>query len=207
MALGVCGAENARASPSGQTEGVRRMDGPARSGVNPVSMRLAWRGVHLGCVSGLPLLPARLWVGNPSLVARRWRGFINLAMPLILIDTTFWADALIGHHAPRVVNTAGWARSLFRRQFTRNGTLCPLGGLRNPLWAPHSWPARMPASLRPSPKTGSIVSARLTWCPRLAFNLLPASWWCEQRKRRGHASGWADPLQLRYLWHGVGPVL
>ena len=70
------------------------MDGPARSGVNPVSMRLAWRGVHLGCVSGLPLLPARLWVGNPSLVARRWRGFINLAMPLILIDTTFWADAL-----------------------------------------------------------------------------------------------------------------
>ena len=33
MALGVCGAENARASPSGQTEGVRRMDGPARSGV------------------------------------------------------------------------------------------------------------------------------------------------------------------------------
>ena len=86
MALGVCGAENARASPSGQTEGVRRMDGPARSGVNPVSMRLAWRGVHLGCVSGLPLLPARLWVGNPSLVARRWRGFINLAMPLILIS-------------------------------------------------------------------------------------------------------------------------
>ena len=39
------------------------MDGPARSGVNPVSMRLAWRGVHLGCVSGLRrCLATRMWV-------------------------------------------------------------------------------------------------------------------------------------------------
>ena len=63
------------------------------------------------------------------------------------------------------------------------------------------------AALRLPPRSSIFFWRLLTWCPRLAFNLLPASWWCEQRKRRGHASGWADPLQLRYLWHGVGPVL
>ena len=221
------------------------MDGPARSGVNPVSMRLAWRGVHLGCVSGLPLLPARLWVGNPSLVARRWRGFINLAMPLILIDTTFWADALtyvlpapirrinsgsstpgwqcmfgpspyIGvlspeqrpwrrscHHRScrswcwrwnriwlshslgvsqsNAFEATLWVRHLRLCPLGGDGTLCPLGGLRNPLWAPHSW--RLVDFGMP------ILALRLL--PR--FHLLSA--WTHLRG--GVCSAWASPWSPR----------
>ena len=33
----------------------------------------------------------------------------------------------------------GWLTPFHSRSHPRRGTLCPLGGLRNPLWAPHSW--------------------------------------------------------------------
>ena len=87
--------------------------------------------------------------------------------PGLVSSLPTFGPRLFGHHAPRVVNTAGWARSLFRRQFTRNGTLCPLGGLRNPLWAPHSWRLvdfGMPIlALRLLPRFHLLVGVDLTY--------------------------------------------
>ena len=101
--------------------------------------------------------------------------------PGLVSSLPTFGPRLFGHHAPRVVNTAGWARSLFRRQFTRNGTLCPLGGLRNPLWAPHSW--RLVDFGMP------ILALRLL--PR--FHLLSA--WTHLRG--GVCSAWASPWSPR----------
>ena len=110
-----------------------------------------------------------------------------------------WVHSLLGQPGMDVIHLWWpWARSLFRRQFTRSGTLCPLGGLRNPLWAPHSvalcslWPARKPASLRPSQKPVLaslpacwVFSADLRACPpihwRRSFILVGPFWIAQNR--------------------------
>ena len=198
--------------------------------VGVTCVHLDWRlrpsFMHLGCEAGCALL--HLWVapamdvtGCSRLAWHALRLFYGDAWPPGCGCTSF-SGCSIHFTLPKQCGAGevdlhdGRLKSGFSWNITSQ-PMCAVGqyGMRSvsKRWLLSTNPKEMGslyllvAALRLPPRSSIFFWRLLTWCPRLAFNLLPASWWCEQRKRRGHASGWADPLQLRYLWHGVGPVL
>ena len=50
-----------------------------------------------------------------------------------------WLSHSLGVSQSNAFEATLWVRHLRLCPLGGDGTLCPLGGLRNPLWAPHSW--------------------------------------------------------------------
>ena len=98
----------------------------------------------------------------------------GLLVPLLPVSVTM-------RRGLKYLRRLGWLTPFHSRQFPERGTLCPLGGLRNPLWAPHSW--RLVDFGMP------ILALRLL--PR--FHLLSA--WTHLRG--GVCSAWASPWSPR----------
>ena len=121
------------------------------------------------------------WMAGCALSINLWRLVSIAVWTRSARWNRIWLSHSLGVSQSNAFEATLWVRHLRLCPLGGDGTLCPLGGLRNPLWAPHSW--RLVDFGMP------ILALRLL--PR--FHLLSA--WTHLRG--GVCSAWASPWSPR----------